>query len=157
MITKFKMFETIYITHGNGGKPFAVDYDDKHGFVDILKNKFNRYSNVKKIWDGEKSDDNSSVLIEFPNKKYMFVGTEVYEFETDEFITDYYSKIGNSDVPYPIALSRNYVYFMLEKMYAKREDFPENTDWKNCYEFIYEKKVKTYKFKNFKYVEEKYK
>lgn len=156
MITKFKIFETTYVTHQNGGRSFAVNYDKKSGFIDILKNKYNRYPNVKKVWSGDKEDDNSSVLIEFPNKKYMFVGTEIYEFETEEFITNYYSMIGNSDVPYPVALSKNYVYLMLDKVYINRKEFPKDTNWKDCYRFYYDNKdiLKKFKFKNFKDIKE---
>ncbi len=156
MITKFQIFEKIYLTHDNGGKAFAVNYDEKHEFVDILKNKYDRYTNVKKVWNGDKKDDDSSILIEFPHQKYMFIGTEIYEFETDEFITDYYSKIGNNDVPYPVALSKNIVYFMLDKVYVDRKAFPDNTDWKECYGFYYDHKssLTIKKFKNLKIIKE---
>lgn len=156
IIKNFKIFEKAYVTHGNGGKPYAIEFDDKHNHVDILKNKYKRYSNVKKVWTGDKEDDNSSVLIEFPHKKYIFVGTEVYEFETDEFITDYYSIIGNNDVPYPVALSDNYVYLMLEKIYIDKKVFPDKTDWKVCYGFYYdhERSLPIKKFKNLQIIEE---
>jgi hypothetical protein len=156
MITNFAIFESTYVTHQNGGRAFAVNYDEESGFVDVMKNKYGRYSKVKKVWTGDKQDDNSSVLVEFPHKKYMFIGTEIYEFETDEFITNYYSRIGNSDVPYPVALSEKYVYFMLEKKHVNRKEFPKNTDWADCYRFYYDNKdnLSIKGFKNLKNIEE---
>jgi hypothetical protein len=45
---------------------------------------------------------------------YLFVGDTVVEFEIDDTIVEYYSQVGNSDVPYPVAVGKNYVYFMLD-------------------------------------------
>lgn len=63
---------------------------------------------------------NSSVLEIGPNK-YVFIGDKLYEFDTPEPIIDYSSPIGNNDVPYPFALSENYIYLMVEKIFFKKE------------------------------------
>lgn len=54
-------------------------------------------------------------------KKYIYVGSEIYSFYTNELIDKYYSPIGNNDVPYPYAISKNNVYLMVEKKVLNRE------------------------------------
>jgi hypothetical protein len=46
--------------------------------------------------------------------RYISVGSSVNEFVTDDEIQRYYSTVGNSDVPYPVAIGNKYVYFMLD-------------------------------------------
>lgn len=53
--------------------------------------------------------------------KYIYVGSEIYSFYTNELITKYYSPIGNNDVPYPYAISKNNIYLMVEKKVLNRE------------------------------------
>lgn len=55
----------------------------------------------------------NSILVDLGNCKYSFIGHKIIEFTTKEPIKEYYSMIGNNDVPYPVAISDNYVYFML--------------------------------------------
>lgn len=54
-------------------------------------------------------------------------------------ITNYYLYLGNSDVPYPVALSKNYVYLMLneEKNYFEKSEFPSDVEWSNAYSWYY--------------------
>ena len=65
---------------------------------------------------GDKFDGNSILLrIGSQNEyRYVFIGSEIYEFNTDEKITTYISSVGNNCVPYPYAVSENFCYCMLE-------------------------------------------
>jgi len=58
--------------------------------------------------------DGNTILLKISEIKYVFIGTEVYEFETDDNIKIYYSPVGNSAVPYPFAIGEKYIYFMLD-------------------------------------------
>lgn len=60
----------------------------------------------------------NSILINTTDNKYTYIGSEIYEFETNDNIVDYFSPIGNSDVPYPYAVGTLYTYLMLEKKYV---------------------------------------
>lgn len=160
-----KSFEKTHITHDNGGRSFAVQKDGNR--INIFKtvNSINLHGDVEKIFSGDKEDDSSSVLLEIKNtrkekNKYVFVGSEMYEFKTDEPITKYYSKIGNSDVPYPVALSKNYAYFLVEKQYVSKDEFPDDVDWKDAYGWFYghidfenKDKLKKIRFKEYKQIE----
>jgi hypothetical protein len=155
-----------FITHENGGRAFSVHKDDEYLY--IFKNVLKAHD-ILNVFTGDKEDGNSSVLVELAanedknsdnlyhkehKHKYLFIGTNVYSFETDEPIIKYYSKIGNSDVPYPIALSKDNVYFMLDTVFVDKSKFPKNTDWKDAYTYFYDHKdLKKEKFYNLEILE----
>jgi hypothetical protein len=150
-----------YLTHDNGGRPFKVsvnnknvniyklptdynfdNYPNKNNYTNLVKS----YNNIKQIFIGKsiKGDDvngnnkfglGNSVLIEISNNRYVFIGETIYEFSTNSPITNFFSMIGNSDVPYPLALCKNNVYFLIDKGvngYLSREyflEFPKKYNW----------------------------
>jgi len=78
----------------------------------------------------------NSILAKIGNNKYVFIGECVYEFTTTEPILEYYSPIGRNDVPYPVAISKNYVYYLISAGkygYLPKDeyfiDFPEKYSW----------------------------
>jgi hypothetical protein len=94
-----------YKTHDNGGRPFEVVVYPSKIEVFRLSEKENKKiftSNYKKIFLGDKPKGNS-ILILNNYGKYTYIGTEIYSFRTrdGEKIKQYYSPVGNSDVPYP--------------------------------------------------------
>ena len=46
-----------------------------------------------------------------PEEVIKYIGDEVKEFTTNEPILEYYSLIGRSDSPYPVAITANYIYY----------------------------------------------
>lgn len=56
----------------------------------------------------------NSLLVRLAPHIYLYIGTEVYVFYAEDTIQEYYSPIGNSDVPYPWAVGRHNVYFMVD-------------------------------------------
>ena len=46
--------------------------------------------------------------------KYLSIGCSVDEFTTNDEIQRYYSLVGNSDVPYPVAVGKEHIFFMAE-------------------------------------------
>lgn len=57
----------------------------------------------------------NSILAEVGVGRYVFVGEQVYEFSvaTGDVIEAYHSPIGNNDVPYPVAVGKEHLYFLL--------------------------------------------
>ena len=124
----------IYSIHDNGGTPFKVvisgnkvsvyeqpnwkdwQSETEKPYTKLIKT----FSNVKKIFIGKdrklgKGFDGNSILLQLTRDKYVYIGSWIYEFVTkDDTIVTYFSKVGNSDVPYPVALGEKNVYFMLE-------------------------------------------
>jgi hypothetical protein len=118
-----------YLMHYNGGRPFKVvvspqridvfarprgqSVDAEHSVRVLTISKFQGY------WWGKDTTGSgwhhSSLLIKENDFDYVFVGGEVYRFSPEETIVDFFSPMGNSDVPYPVAYGDKRVYFMLEK------------------------------------------
>ena len=146
-IKRFRIFENkeenIFILD-NGGLPFIVNLNDKKSI--IYKQELNY--NYKNIFTDTDENKNSSVLLELDDK-YIFVGTEIYEFTTDDKIIDFKSPIGNSAVPYPVAIGKKNLYFMLDKVYINKEDLKPSEDYyKDFYNL--DDDIKKHKFKNLK-------
>lgn len=151
-----------YLTHDNGGRPFKVSVNNKNVSIYKLPEDYNydngnankkdynvlikTYNNVKQIFIGKsvKGDDangnnkfglGNSILLEIANNKYVFIGEAIYEFSTSSPVIEFFSMIGNSDVPYPLALTKDNVYFLIDKGYygyLSREyftDFPKKYNW----------------------------
>lgn len=47
--------------------------------------------------------------------RYVFIGMSIFQFDTSEPITTFESPIGNNDVPYPVALSSQEAFFLIEQ------------------------------------------
>jgi len=96
---------------------------DNYGyFTELVK----RYKNVRDVMPGvdlAESMSGNSVLIRINRTSYVYIGDCIYSFNSREPITSYYSNMGNSGVPYPVAVSASYVYFMLDKVYVSKEEF----------------------------------
>mmetsp|Transcript_28772 Transcript_28772/g.82359 ORF Transcript_28772/g.82359 Transcript_28772/m.82359 type:complete len:444 (-) Transcript_28772:22-1353(-) len=104
----------------------------------------------------------------FNRPGYVFVGSCIYAFtapDGDE-ILEYYSKVGRSDVPYPVAVGRKYIYFMLDQVCVPRaaineeawlhdplhvELGVEGSRWEDAYRWLYDfgKKEELIRFPNY--------
>ena len=71
---------------------------------------------------GEKFDGNS-ILVHVGETKYIHIGAEMYSFTSMDDIVEYYSPVGNSDVPQPVAIGTQHAYFMLDKECVALEHF----------------------------------
>jgi len=151
----------IYPTLDNGGLPFLVYVGSKDIYIykipedSVIPYEKKRidyykyfillvksYKNIKKIFIGKdmtdiKCLDGNSIIIQLAKNKYVFIGHIIYEFNTPEEIDKYYSMVGNSHVPYPVALSKNYAYFMLDKVYVNKNEFSEYIYWADAYREFY--------------------
>jgi hypothetical protein len=87
---------------------YSVHY--KNVFIGDNENRLKNY--VKK---GTTFSKGNSVLAEIGVGRYVFVGEQIYEFHVagDDVIEAYHSPIGNNDVPYPVAVGKEYLYFLL--------------------------------------------
>ena len=56
----------------------------------------------------------NSVLAHLNEATYLWIGSSVKQFYSNDKILRYYSVVGNSDVPYPVAVGTTGVYFMIQ-------------------------------------------
>jgi hypothetical protein len=161
-----------YAVHDNGGRPFKVVVNNKG--IEIYTTNDNEYPaynihilSLKKFigyWVGFDSSyytayHGNSILVQETKHSYVSIGWIIYRFRTDEEIQDYISPIGGSDVPYPISLGENNVYFMLDNKYISKDDLmvhaiPINAEllYSEFYGHIYpdnKKNQKEHKFKKY--------
>jgi hypothetical protein len=146
----------VYKIHDNGGRPFQVAIQGSTVIISKLANpddfeddtyKEFRTMKADKIFIGKKSPkggydglkpsqaEGNSILLKV-GSNYVYIGHEIYEFKPVEgdTIVEYYSDIGNSDVPYPYAVGENYMYIMLDKKAVEKSYFDLK---KNIYEQFY--------------------
>ena len=110
--------------------------DNKSIYIEFVKSY-----NYKKIFIGKSPKcestifskgygskfDGNSILLQIDTNKYVFIGVDIYEFKIDDTINEYYSPVGNNDVPYPVALGSKNNYFMLDKTYVSNDKFKDLT------------------------------
>lgn len=137
----------IYDVHDNGGRPFrvianvngifvykntSVGYDQPEIYSDLVL----QIKDFLGYWFGFDTTPHkfhgNSILIQLRTDKYVYVGNEIYAFMTDEKIIDYLSPVGNSDVPYPVAYGKKFVYFMLDKEKIKINDLETEVNVANA-------------------------
>ena len=86
----------------------------------------------------------NSILVKETKTSYVSIGWNIQRFTTPYEILDYVSPVGNSDVPYPVAFSEDYVYFMLDMVYCNLDQFNIDVTPNNAEEFY----AMFYKMKN---------
>ena len=155
-----------YIIHDNGARPYRVE--EKGCTVEIYKGAptvgadgqkdYDNYAydtlvkrvTVKKVHVGTSSciaaadacgkfAYGNTVLLHLSGKKYMHVGREIFQFTIKDDFVAYYSMLGNNDVPYPVLLGSEYVYFMLDKECLPRSAFKAKmtaAEWEDAYSYF---------------------
>ena len=144
-----------YFTHDNGGRPFKVVVTGKN--LEIFTYTQKKDETVEEMLTGNypsKNDYNiliksykklknifipkggNTILAHISGNKYLCIAEFIYEFETkNEKILEYHSHVGNSDVPYPLAIGENNVYFLIGKGnngYVSKDffdGFPKKYNW----------------------------
>lgn len=126
-----------YLTHNNGGRPFMVSVDNSKVEV-FTRGKNDKYKYLSKEEEENKTgwvipvpsvknylkifigDDlaygytGNSVLIQKSNTRYMYISGSIKEFKCPEQIIEFHAPVGNSDVPYPFAVTENGRFILFE-------------------------------------------
>lgn len=168
--TTRKMSGKHYDIHDNFGRPFRVFVSDDGKKVYIYKDvntgtlkepadysKLIKEVKAKEIYIGKstghaagadhrpdeaKTFVGNTILLQISANKYIYIGSSIYEFEMEDKVDKYFSMVGRNDVPYPVLLGTENVYFMLEDdhKYLPRDKFPEdftNAQWEDAYTYYY--------------------
>jgi hypothetical protein len=120
-----------YFTHANGGRPFKVKVSENQKLIEIYEEtppgseKYEKLSLIiddfQKVFVGDDPKypefKGNSILVQITPYFYVFIGDEVYSFQTTDVIQNYYSPVGNSDVPYPYAIGENNTYLMIDQIF----------------------------------------
>jgi hypothetical protein len=118
-----------YFTHDNGGQPFKVQIT-KNNKVNVYKQdyikckpnyKYKVSYSPKEIFIGKSPKnattffsggygndcDGNTILLHISDNTYVFIGDEIYSFESYDKIVRFVSPVGNNDVPYPYAYDKS--------------------------------------------------
>jgi hypothetical protein len=121
-----KNSKAVYLTHDNYGRPFRViaNHDIKIQKLNCKTHEYEpliTYKKYKGYWKGyDKECPGNTILINLDNKNYVYVGgMSIRKFKPFNKIIDYFSFVGNNDVPYPFAIDKDYIYYVEEDQYAK--------------------------------------
>ena len=140
-----------YYVLDNAERPFKVDIENNNVIVykieyisnsnDIkyAKEPILIFNNVNNIFIGKspknamttysgghgKKFDGNTILLNIKDKKYVFIGLNIFSFIAEYDIIKYVSPVGNSGVPYPYAVDKNNnFYLMIEDVMIK--NIPKN-------------------------------
>lgn len=155
-VTKFE-------THYNGRRPFQVEVHKGlgtgGGFVEVLGQEEGHRMHtfqptgvfigrwLLNSYLGEHWGDGTTILLQMPcgleENRYIFIGMEVYSFETpiSDPILHLFCDCSRNDVPYPVALSSDRVMFMMDKKSVLRDVGPAEPavveEWEKAYQWFY--------------------
>lgn len=154
-----KQSKVCYQIHDNYDTPFEVNVRGKT--VTVCKGSKNddkqilKYT-VKTVYPGENlqtpmeirvygkdSAIGNTVLLHVTGDTYIYIGGEIYQFnlQKGETVEAYYSKIGPNDVPYPVLVGTQRVYFPLEHVSVPRALFDRydmnKMEWADAYQYYY--------------------
>lgn len=140
-----KGMKHMYLTHDNGTDAYRVLVHGNHVEIDNAEtNKHIKSYKIKDIYYGisgnNKKTKGNSIVLYLGNGKYIYIGEKVYAFEIDDEMDTYFSLIGNGDVPYPVLLGKENVYFMLDNTYVPRSEFKIKMTpkmWEDAYAYYY--------------------
>ncbi len=121
---------------------YARDYDNNDEFSVCI----GAFHDIKKGFVGEATScgyNGNSILIQMDDHNYTYVGSKFYSFRCEEQILSYYSPVGNSGVPYPVAMTDTQALFMLDRIQVPKTNLEGYVNkylkgnWTNIYEAFY--------------------
>lgn len=154
-----------YFIHDNGGRPFKAvvdiekknikvykfdpdEVDDNSEEHEIIYDILVYDSDFTNIFVGSSNDmyeanideeKGNSILVETGEIQYTYIGESIYSFTSIQPIKEYFSPIGNNDVPYPYAIDiHKNIYLMIENTIL--------IPYKNTFEYIFKEKIQPYSF-----------
>ena len=155
-----------YLTLDNGGRPFMVsvhnnkvevfarEKNDKCPSKEEKENKIGwtilvlSVENCLNIFIGDDlahGYTGNSVLLQRSNTEYMYISGSIKEFKWPEQIVEFHAPVGNSDVPYPFAVTESgrvilfedlHKHLQQDKMYPYTYEWQAPRDEPRCSEHI---------------------
>jgi hypothetical protein len=126
--TLYPFYENVYYINSNGVVPFRVTVNDNCVYIE--KNNFNsealpswkklRKIKFKKIFIGSDNESHkgnvkyfgNTLLLQITSQKYIFIGSEIFEFKSKEPIY-----IFESPLDYPYAYTKDKTFLIWDKTY----------------------------------------
>lgn len=103
----------------NNNESKYIIHFEKCNFAEWKYDKFMTFKTFEGYWYGfdasaDRLHGNSLLININNNNEYMFIGLYILLFKTNEKIVDFIAYIGNNDIPYPVAVGSENLYFFLD-------------------------------------------
>ena len=139
---RFNTYMVLIFTDLKKAQIYKMQYrKSPHQEIEIVK-KFHYQHLFKPFGLDERTrprrENIENFLFKIEDKKYIYVGDEVFTFETVDDIDEYFSEFGFNDVKYPFALSNENIYYMLSQKNITIEEF-DNSGMADQYQYLYKK------------------
>lgn len=79
----------------------------------------------------------NTILLKLNLHKYVYVGPHICEFEIEDEIVEFYSYEDEEQLPHPVAVGNENVYFLDGYSYYPRSSFPERTSMSTYWPIAY--------------------
>ena len=131
---RFKMYIVLIFSDFKKAQIYKIPYRiSPHQEIEIVMN-FDYFG----VFGPDENNKDGNFLFEIGDREYIHVGEELFTFETNDEIVDYFSEHGNNDVKYPFAYGKENIYFMAHQKYIPIQEY-ENSIMKNEYQYLYKK------------------
>jgi len=113
-----------------GGIPKGPEFD---GNSILLQLQHHNNLDTHKLFEGN--------CIASGHNIYVYIGSEIFSFQTNCKIISYVSPVGNNDVPYPYAIDENdNVYLIIENVVIKNNSIVKQQmcNYDNPYDYYYD-------------------
>lgn len=103
------------------------DSENRWMYIDLIKKYTANKIFIGKSLKGEMTTfsggygrkfDGNTILLNIGKNKYVLIGYGEFEFKTTDKILEFYSPLGNNDVPYPVAFGEKNIYFLTPQKYV---------------------------------------
>lgn len=131
-------------------KKYYTKEVDSFKYSEVFIGKSPKNNTTKFSGGHGKEFNGNTILFKIGKNKYRHVtNNRIYTFTPKEHINEFYSLIGNNDVPYPFALTNDYAYLLIENKYISKSEFDiiENIDWTDTIRYYYDNFYNTNKAK----------
>lgn len=124
---KSKRRRGTWFIHDNGSRPFKVITSSNEIKIYIHSDEVeDEYDTLLMVfedpldyWIGEDVSEpafrGNNILVQLTDSKYVYIGTDIHQFESRDQIIDFLSPVGNSDVPYSYSFTQNDIFFNIEQ------------------------------------------
>ena len=139
--------ETYVLTHNRFNTYIVLIFTDlKKAQIHKMPYRNSHHQEIEKVMSFDylrvfgldENNKDGNFLFEIENRKYVHVGKNLFSFETNDEIVDYFTEHGNNDVKYSFAYGKENIYFMLHQKYSPLQEY-ENSTMKNEYQYLYKK------------------
>ena len=137
----FNTYMVLVITDLNKAQIYKMpNRDSPHHEIEILMS-FDYLHLFRPNEDTEEHIRKSKIeifLFRIGDKKYIYVGENLFSFKTNDEILKYSSEHGYNDIKFQFARGKENIYFLLQQRYTPIQE-NENSTVKNEYQYLHKK------------------